>query len=137
MVAASGIRTLLVCRRLVIRTIGVFVSILLLTAAPRGADRVIRLTDVAAAAGIDLLNIAGSPTKDLVMDANGNGAAWFDYDRDGNLDLLIVNVSDGGVSENDLRRSKLGLYWRYLVSFSGSGHSPGVIRHGPAQAAVS
>ncbi len=61
-----------------IRTIGLCLAILLLTAAPRGADRVIRLTDVAAAAGIDLLNIAGSPAKDLVMDANGNGAAWFD-----------------------------------------------------------
>jgi hypothetical protein len=75
------------------RTTGLCLAILLLTAAPRGADRVIRLTDVAAAAGIDLLNIAGSPTKDLVMDANGNGAAWLDYDRDGDLDLLIVNGS--------------------------------------------
>src|SRR3954463_4949362 len=76
-----------------IRTIGLCLAILLLTAAPRGADRMIRLTDVAAASGIDVLNIAGSPAKDLVMDANGNGAAWLDYDRDGDLDLLIVNGS--------------------------------------------
>ena len=76
-----------------IRTIALGLAIMLLTEAPRGADRVIRLTDVAAAAGVDVLNIAGSPAKDLVMDANGNGAACFDYDKDGDLDPLIVNGS--------------------------------------------
>src|SRR5437764_14606808 len=76
-----------------IRTIGLCLAIIVLTAAPRSADHAIRLTDVAAAAGIDLLNIAGSATKDFVMDANGNGAAWLDYDGDGDLDLLIVNGS--------------------------------------------
>jgi len=58
-----------------------------------GADRVVRLTDVASSAGITLMNISGSPSKDLVMDANGNGAAWFDFDRDNDLDALIVNGS--------------------------------------------
>ncbi len=61
--------------------------------ATHGAERVVRLTDVASAAGITLLNISGSPTKDNVMDANGNGAAWFDVDRDGDVDALIVNGS--------------------------------------------
>jgi hypothetical protein len=48
---------------------------------------------VAAEAGIDLVYLAGSPTKDHAMDANGNGAAWLVFDRDGDLDALVVNGS--------------------------------------------
>jgi hypothetical protein len=59
----------------------------------RGADHAIRFTDVAGAAGITLLNVSGTPAKDFVMDANGNGAAWFDYDVDGDMDALVVNGS--------------------------------------------
>jgi hypothetical protein len=70
--------------------LGAFV---LLSASLFGADRIVRLTSVAAEAGLTLLNISGSPTKDFVMDANGNGAAWFDFDRDGDSDALIVNGS--------------------------------------------
>jgi predicted nucleotidyltransferase len=61
--------------------------------APGAVDRTVRFTDVASDVGVNLLNVSGSPTKDLVMDANGNGAAWLDFDRDGDLDLLIVNGS--------------------------------------------
>jgi hypothetical protein len=70
--------------------VGAFV---LATAALSGADRIVRLTDVAAEAGLTLVNVSGSPAKDFVMDANGNGAAWLDFDRDGDLDALIVNGS--------------------------------------------
>jgi hypothetical protein len=62
-------------------------------ALPRAQGTSLRLVDVAAQSGLDLLNISGGPNKDFIVDANGNGAALFDYDNDGDLDALIVNGS--------------------------------------------
>jgi hypothetical protein len=62
-------------------------------AVPHAQGPAIRLTDVALQAGIDLLNVSGSSQKDYIVDANGAGAALFDYDRDGDLDVLLVNGS--------------------------------------------
>ncbi len=53
----------------------------------------IRLVDVAAEAGVTLQNLSGGARKDFLLEVAGNGAAWLDYDRDGWLDLLIVNGS--------------------------------------------
>jgi hypothetical protein len=52
-----------------------------------------QFVDVAAKAGITLMNICGGASKDYIVEANGNGAAFFDYDNDGNMDVLIVNGS--------------------------------------------
>jgi enediyne biosynthesis protein E4 len=49
--------------------------------------------DVAEKVGIMLMNVHGGAAKDYILEANGNGAAFFDYDKDGDVDALIVNGS--------------------------------------------
>jgi hypothetical protein len=54
----------------------------------------IRFTDVAEPTGLaSFLNVAGTATKDFIVDTTGNGVALFDYDRDGDSDILLVNGS--------------------------------------------
>ena len=50
-----------------------------------------RLVDVAAKAGITRVLLAGRPDKDHLLDSSGGGAAFLDYDRDGRLDVYLVN----------------------------------------------
>jgi hypothetical protein len=57
------------------------------------ADPPFRFVDVAKETGLQLLNIAGSKEKSYLIDTTGNGVAFLDYDRDGDLDILIVNGS--------------------------------------------
>jgi hypothetical protein len=49
--------------------------------------------DVASEVGLTLMNISGEGKNDYIIEANGNGAAFFDYNNDGNMDVLIVNGS--------------------------------------------
>src|SRR5215217_1738498 len=64
-----------------------------LAAAPQAPGALIRLVDVAEQAGLTLLNICGGVSKDYIVEVNGNGAAFFDFDNDGDVDVLIVNGS--------------------------------------------
>lgn len=60
----------------------------------------IRFEDAARSAGVALLNISGGQAKDYLLEVVGNGLAWFDYNNDGWIDLLIVN----GSTLEDLKR---------------------------------
>src|SRR5215510_14810417 len=51
-----------------------------------------QFVDVAAKVEITLMNICGGASKDYIVEANGNGAACFESDNDGKMDVLIVNV---------------------------------------------
>lgn len=51
-------------------------------------------TDIAPEAGLRFSFTSGDPIqKKLVIEANGSGVAWIDYDSDGRLDLFLVNGS--------------------------------------------
>ena len=50
-----------------------------------------RFVDVAAQAGLTRVLLSGRPDKDHLLDSSGGGVAFLDYDRDGRLDVYLVN----------------------------------------------
>src|SRR4029079_19214211 len=68
------------------------------------AQEPVVFTDVTAAAGLaSALNVSGSPSnKQFILEEMGCGAAFFDYDNDGWLDIFLVK----GTSLDPLIRAR-------------------------------
>jgi enediyne biosynthesis protein E4 len=71
-----------------------FWAIAILAWAGLAEQRAPALVDVTAESGLgDFINVQGSPAKNHIIETMGGGAAFLDYDRDGNLDILLVRGS--------------------------------------------
>ena len=52
----------------------------------------VRFTDIAHKAGLDAVNVSGDATaKKYILEMNGSGLAFLDYNGDGYIDLFVVN----------------------------------------------
>jgi len=71
---------------------------------------VVRFTDVAAAAGVTFMQFNGGTGEKLLPETMGGGVALFDYDGDGDCDLLFVNASSWPHDPAPATRPSMALY---------------------------
>jgi len=90
--------------------------------APPQAPPPVPFTDITDAAGIDFVHTNGAYGDKLMPETIGSGAAFLDYDNDGDQDLLLVNSSWFPEQEQDTLPT-LALYRN-----DGSGHFSDVTR---------
>ena len=63
------------------------------TTTPLHTPPAVAFTDITEEAGIDFVHVNGSQGEKLMPEAMGSGAAFLDYDNDGDQDLLLVNAT--------------------------------------------
>jgi hypothetical protein len=99
-------------------------------AAASGRPFPVSFVDVAAAAGLHMKFTSGNETrKKYVIEANGSGVAFRDYDNDGFLDIFLVNGSrlegfgGGAPPPNYLYRNEGNGHFRDVTKKAGLDHA--------------
>ena len=88
-------------------------------------DTCVQFVDVAAEGGVTLMNVSGDGEQQYLVDAFMGGSAFFDYDRDGDLDLYVLNGSRvGGFPGRD--RPRNALYRNEGATFSNATEESGL-----------
>jgi enediyne biosynthesis protein E4 len=86
-----------------------FLLVMLLALQPAMAADGITFTDVARAAGINFVN-KSSQEKKYIVESMGGGAAFFDFDNDGRLDIYLVNSYNVDEARKNSPRPPAALY---------------------------
>ena len=69
----------------------------------------VTFTDVAKASGINFENYS-SKEKRYIVESMGGGAAWFDFDNDGKLDIYLVNSYTVEAAQKNIPYPPAALY---------------------------
>ncbi len=70
----------------------------------------LKFVDVTDVVGVDFVHTNGARGERLLPETMGGGVAFFDYDNDGDADLLFVNSSDWPWEETEGKPATMALY---------------------------